>query len=132
MDGYLPYLPKQWLGRWLLLVSLISIFNSIQNYYTLHLTSQVYNRANVTPLQARTFGTWTLTAAVVRLYAAYRVTDPAWYQLALCTYAIALGNILSEWLYFKSMAWGRGMISILTVAVPSFIYMLVSYPTYVK
>jgi hypothetical protein len=54
----------------------MAIFNTLQNFLTIKLTRRVYNNvAAVTPLQARTFAIWTLTAAVVRFYCAYKVYD---------------------------------------------------------
>jgi hypothetical protein len=65
----------------------MSVGNSIQAYTTLHFTSRVYNPTpidpppttpkHVTALSSRTFGTWTFMAAVIRLYAAYNITNPA-------------------------------------------------------
>jgi hypothetical protein len=66
--------------------AVISVFNSVQAYSTLALTSRVYNPSSIDPppkvpkhvtgLSSRTFGTWTFLAAVIRLYAAYNITDP--------------------------------------------------------
>jgi hypothetical protein len=67
--------------------ALVSVGNSIQAYTTLHFTSRVYNPTpidpppqtpkHVTGLSSRTFGTWTFLASVIRLYAAYNITNGA-------------------------------------------------------
>jgi hypothetical protein len=67
--------------------AIISIGNSIQAYSTLTFTSRVYNPTpidppptvpkHVTALSSRTFGTWTFLAAVIRMYAAYNIENPA-------------------------------------------------------
>jgi hypothetical protein len=67
--------------------ALMSVGNSIQAYSTLHFTSRVYNPTSIDPppavpkhvtgLSSRTFGTWTFMAAVIRLYAAYNITNAA-------------------------------------------------------
>lgn len=47
----------------------------------IHLVSPLYSyvdhlsTSTVTALQARTFAVWTLTSAIVRIYAAYNIND---------------------------------------------------------
>ncbi|KAG7119667.1 Ergosterol biosynthetic protein 28 like [Verticillium longisporum] len=60
----------------------------------------------VTPLAARLFATWTLLAAVVRMYAAYHLEHAHMYDLVLWTYVVALGHFLSEMLVFKTVKFG--------------------------
>ncbi|KNZ46142.1 hypothetical protein VP01_751g8 [Puccinia sorghi] len=66
------------LPSWMMLVAGVSILNGLQNYVSLAGARKVYNRAadRVSPLQSRTFGTWTITAGLVRLYAAYNISNP--------------------------------------------------------
>ena len=58
--------------------------------------SQIKDKASpaitspATPLSSRTFGTWTAAVGVVRLFAAYHINEPAWYQLQTLTYVVAL------------------------------------------
>ena len=135
-DGYLP----QWLlfvrGRASLLfplfifslaipahcrcqqISVVSLGNTIQSYLSLGPTRQVYAATPqaVTPLSARTFGTWTALSALVRLYAAYHINEPAAYDLCLCTYGVAAWHFFSEWLVFGSAKWGRGLMGPVSVA----------------
>ncbi|KAG6330321.1 hypothetical protein ID866_8767 [Astraeus odoratus] len=77
------------LPKWQLLVAVIGIFNTIQNFVTLKLTHKVYTGvppSYVSALQARTFAVWTLTSAVVRGYAAYHLYDKRldWHQVGSC------------------------------------------------
>jgi Erg28 like protein len=83
----------------------------------------------VTPLQARTFGIWTLTSAVVRLYAAYNITNKVYarlsfrsrkrvlypfsrvYDMAFFTYLIAFAHFSSELLIFKTASINPGVMS---------------------
>ncbi|KAF2673586.1 ergosterol 28 [Microthyrium microscopicum] len=101
--GYLPY--------WLRQVSVVSVANSVQAYVSLGPTQQVYaaTPSPVTPLSARTFGTWTLLSSVIRLYAAYDITNKPVYEIALASYGIAFAHFFSEWLVFGSTKWGKGL-----------------------
>ncbi|QIX00607.1 hypothetical protein AMS68_006124 [Peltaster fructicola] len=121
-DGLLP--------KWLLFISIVSIGNSIQAYMSLSGTQQVYagpsattpttgipsktiraeSLSPVTPLSARTFGTWTALSSIIRLYAAYRINEPVVYELALWTFGLAFAHFISEWLIFGTARWGRGLI----------------------
>jgi hypothetical protein len=41
-------------------------------------------------------------SAVVRMYAAYHITSPVVYDMALWTYGIALAHFVGEWLVYGS------------------------------
>ena len=115
-------IPRRLLYRPLLTtpkVSLISVGNSIQCYSTLHFNQRIYNidptsankasekpSSQVTALSARTFGTWTLLTAIVRLFAAYNLDHPAFYGLAFCTYLVAFMHFTLEWFVYGTTQWG--------------------------
>jgi len=89
--GYLPY--------WLAFVSVVSVFNTVQTFVSPTLTKRIYSKkpeegeypdhglsynrplillcAIVTGVGRRTFGVWTLLAAVIRFYAAYEINNRA-------------------------------------------------------
>jgi hypothetical protein len=92
-----PVLPPSLLGKWQLIVASAAVFNTVQNFVTLKFTRRIYNNvpptsgtrhsslgassahlSPVTALQARTFGVWTLTSAVVRFYAAFHIHEKAY------------------------------------------------------
>lgn len=140
----LSYLPpaEGLLPKWLLFVAIISIGNSIQAYTTLTFTSRVYNPSpidpppaipkHVTALSSRTFGTWTLLTSLVRLYAAYHINEPAMYQLAMWTYAVAWAHFMSEWWVFGTTRWGKPLAGPVLVANTSLLWMLMQWGWYVK
>ncbi len=76
VNPYLPKLPGL-LPKWLLFISVVSVFNSAQTYSGIELTQKVYEGKphQVTELSARTFGTWTLVSCIIRGYAAYYLND---------------------------------------------------------
>jgi hypothetical protein len=86
----------------------------------------------VTPLSARTFGTWTLIQSFVRLYAAYNISNPAFYQLAFLTYVVAAGHFMSEWWVYKTTHWGPGLAGPVLVASSSLVWMVMQWDFYVK
>ena len=71
----------------------------------------------MTPLSARTFGTWTLLSAVVRLYAALDIHNPTLYKLALVSYYLAFGHFVSEVAVYKTA--GKGALSPFIVSCKS-------------
>lgn len=130
-------------------VSVMAVGNSIQAYSTMKYTTQVYpgwassttktkpsasqaysQSSPATPLSSRTFGTWSFLAAVVRIYAAYNITDPLMYQLAIWSYAIAGWHFLSEWFIFGTTRWGRGLAGPVIVSSTSLGWMLWSWESY--
>jgi hypothetical protein len=132
-------------------VSVLAIGNTIQAYLTLSYTSRVYSenpdkkapkptnpvtplapRSTVTPLSARTFGTWTAVQTMVRFYAAYNIDNPAIYQMALGTYVIAFAHFGSEWFYFKTVKWGAPLAGPVIVSTVSMVWMIMQWGYYVK
>lgn len=120
-------IPEGLLPKWMLFVSAVSIFNSVQCYLgDLSLSRRVYSAqpGEVTPLSNRTFGTWTAAVAVVRFYAAYHLSDPTVYSIAFSTYVIAGVHFLAEWLVFRTTRLGKGLMGPLFVAGVTTVWML--------
>lgn len=125
-SGFLP--------KWQFFVAATALFNSVQNLFGTTLTKQVYagKPAEVTGLQARTFASWTLVSAIVRLYGAYYIHEKAVYELAMWTYAVAMLHFVSEWLVFGSAKLSRGLIGPLIIAPLSLTWMVAQYDHYVQ
>ncbi|CAD0094648.1 unnamed protein product [Aureobasidium vineae] len=150
MNSLLEYLPpaEGLLPKWIFFISIVSLGNSIQAYLSLGPTQKVYcgsktvpagvpastvpNASPVTPLSARTFGTWTAITAIVRLYAAYNINTKPMYELAFWTYIVAFTHFMSEWLVFGSTRWGKGLAGPAIVATTSLIWMYTQWDYYVK
>ncbi|RAK99219.1 Erg28 family protein [Aspergillus ibericus CBS 121593] len=132
MDTLLSYLPpfEGLLPKWLVLVSVISAANSIQAYRSESYAADLYNaksadgRPPTNPLSSRTFGTWTFLSSVVRMYAAYNITNPAVYDLAIWTFGLALVHFVGEWLGFGSAQLKGRFVSPLIVASSTLTWML--------
>lgn len=154
MDAIKSILPAEegLLPKWLLLVRILHFFpgvlsqpqvsltaalNSLQSYTNLTLTRRVYcspssaAQNQVTPLSARTFGTWTFTSAVVRFYAAYNISNAPVYALCFWTYGIAFVHFMSEWLMFRTTVWGKGLAGPAIVSTASMIWMWMQWDNYV-
>ena len=150
----MSFLPQGqgWLPSWLLLVcrshslprklrkltnsiqvSLTSLGNTIQAYMTTKNTREVYvqSGSETTALSSRLFGTWTIVSAVIRLYAAYNISNPQLYQLAIWAYAIAWFHFMSEWMLFKTAVWGRGLAGPVLISTGSLIWMFSQWGYYV-
>ncbi|KAF8738110.1 hypothetical protein AX14_011870 [Amanita brunnescens Koide BX004] len=134
LDQFLPQ-TSGWLAHWQLFVAVTALFNTVQNYLTLKFTRRIYNNvppSSVTPLQARTFGAWTLTAAIVRAYAAYNISHKPIYDMAMLTYLIAFGHFFSEFLIFRTANFGAGLLGPAIVSTTTLIWMITQYDSYVK
>ncbi|RDW58175.1 putative ERG28 [Coleophoma cylindrospora] len=145
LTQYLPQHPGL-LPQWLALTAFIAIGNAVQAYVTLSYTRRVYlgpkaakdgrstpdATSPATPLSSRTWGTWTLLQGVVRGYAAYDISNPVMYQLAVITYIIAGWHFLSEWFIFKTARLGEGILAPVLVAVTSLIWMLCQWNYYLQ
>lgn len=115
-------------------VSIVSLLNSVQAYSTLTYTRQIYKAQpdEVTGLSGRTFGTWTALSSVIRLYASLNIHDPRLYELALATYGIAWLHFMSEWQFFKTAGWGKGLGGPVFVSTGSLIWMISVWGSYVQ
>ncbi|GME72303.1 unnamed protein product [Ambrosiozyma monospora] len=123
-----PYLPQAqgYLPKWLFFIAVVSGFNTAQTYVDLNLTKKVYGGQpeQVTPLSARTFGTWTLISALIRLYTSYCINERNVYNICILSYCIALWHFGSEWLYYKTVKFDKGLAGPLIVSTLSITWML--------
>ncbi|KAF2091489.1 ergosterol 28 [Saccharata proteae CBS 121410] len=147
MSSLWDYFPQHEgvLPKVLFFIGVAAVFNTIQSYTTLRMTSQVYlgpptgprppgspYPSPTTPLHSRTFGTWTALQGIVRMYAAYNIESAAVYQLCMWTNAIAVWHFYSEWLVFGSTRWNKGLAGPLVVSVTGLVWMWVVYGDYVQ
>ncbi|RKF62247.1 Ergosterol biosynthetic protein 28 [Golovinomyces cichoracearum] len=145
MLHFQSYLPRHdgLLPIWLLFISAVAFLNSIQAYCSTRYTSRVYSgntktfiksallKSPVTPLSSRTFGTWTLIQSIVRLYAAYHITEPAFYWLSFLTFAVAFGHFMSEWQIYRTTRWGSGLAGPVAVSSGTMLWMILKKGYYI-
>ncbi|EEB05439.1 Erg28 protein [Schizosaccharomyces japonicus yFS275] len=132
MFSIINSLPAGLLPKWMFIVGLTAVFNTVQSFLTPKLTKRVYSNTNeVNGLQGRTFGIWTLTSAVVRLYGAFHLNDPHVYFLCQATYYIACLHFLLEWMAFRTTAMGPGLASPIIVSTMSIVWMALQKDAYV-
>ncbi|KAI0059121.1 Erg28-domain-containing protein [Artomyces pyxidatus] len=125
--GLLPY--------WQFLIASVALLNGLQNIRSPDLCQRLYSvksEAEVTPLQARAFGTWTMTSAVARFYAAYNITDRAVYHMTVWTYIIALLHFTSEIAIFRTAKLEMSSVMPFLVAGTSIIWMIMQYNFYLS
>ncbi|TFK85055.1 Erg28-like protein [Polyporus arcularius HHB13444] len=134
LDVVSPYLPQGpgYLPAWQLIVAVTAALNTVSNMTSLTFSRKLYKDAFVGPVQARTFGIWTLTSGVVRFYAAYNIHNKQVYDLALFTYLFALLHFGTELLVYRSLKIGFPAFSPVVVASSSLIWMFTQYNFYVK
>lgn len=117
---------------------MVSAINSLQCYRSDNYAAELYNartadgRSLTTPLSSRTFGTWTFLSAVVRMYAAYNITTPAVYDLAIWSFGLALVHFVGEWLAFGSAQLKGRFVSPLIVASSTLTWMLTQREAYLS
>jgi len=122
------------LSYWLLLVSFVSLFGTIQAFYTTDLLKQHQfnlHPEQVTPLTGRLFGCWTLLATLLRLNCALEPSNKAIYRLTLLTFVIALGFFSHNFLIAKTMGL-RTVLMPTAFALPSLLWMLFFPPVAAK
>ncbi|KAL6933672.1 related to Ergosterol biosynthetic protein 28 [Hanseniaspora guilliermondii] len=122
---------KNYLPKWLLFISVVSVFNSLQCFSKIgiSLTRKVYantslkNNNQINELSCRLFGTWTFISCVIRLYAALYPSNEQIYQICFISYIVALGHFGSELIVFKSCKLDKGIVGPFVVASTSLIWM---------
>lgn len=159
MDSLTSYLPPSdgFLPKWLLFVrphkppqtipktpnpndttlqiSVVSLGNSIQAYFSLAGSQQVYagtSPSRVTDLSARTFGTWTALSSIIRLYGAYHINNPAVYEITLWTFGVAFAHFALEWLVYGTAKLGKGLAGPLIVSTVTASWMVAQWDGYVR
>lgn len=129
--------PKQrlpLLSYWLLFVSAVSLFGTVQAFYTTDLLKQYqFNLAidQVTPLTGRLFGCWTLLATLLRLNCALEPSNKSIYRLTTVTFMIALGFFSHNFFIANTMSF-RNVAMPLAFAAPSFLWMTLFPPAAAK
>lgn len=102
------------------MVGIIAAMNGIQNVFKPAFSRKVYASTEgirqATPLAARLFGIWNLTSAMLRVYAAYHMSERGAYLMCLGTFVIACLHFVSEMLFFNTLAMVPGSISPIFVA----------------
>ncbi|KAI9230081.1 MAG: putative ergosterol 28 [Piptocephalis tieghemiana] len=129
------WIPEGTLAQWMLFISITSVFNTAQTYVTqARLTRRIYSGKpqEVSSLTARLFGTWTLTSAMIRGYAAYHLHSPPIYHLAMASYLIALGHFGSELLVYRTLKLDDLARFPFIVATLSLGWLWASYDAYLK
>jgi hypothetical protein len=84
---------KTFLRIWLISVAFLRVLSVILGYfYPATLGESVFGRAlsQVTPLTARTFGTWTLLSSVVTLMCALNIESGPLYRTTMASFVIAI------------------------------------------
>ncbi|KAJ3262319.1 ergosterol biosynthesis protein [Boothiomyces macroporosus] len=120
----------------LFFVGTMALYNFVQNFIpSMSVTKRIYaNRPDqVTDLTARLMGVWTLTSAIVRIYASYHIHDRAAYDLCLATFAIALFSFSSEIFVYKTAPiTSPGVFPAMLISTTMLVWMLSSYGVYVQ
>lgn len=93
-------------------------------------TSQAQDQ--VTPLAARVFGTWTMLAGFIRMYAAHDISNRALYQLALITHLVAAFHFISELTVYKTLRLTGPQFFPLVAGTGGSIWMALQYSHYVQ
>ena len=99
----------------------------------MRLTPRIYARARdqVSPLMSRMMGTWTTTSAMIRIYAAYNINNPAVYQLCMISFMIALISFgLEVFVYKTAPLSSPGVYPAIIMSSIMFAWMYSSYDFY--
>ncbi|KAI8819721.1 uncharacterized protein EV422DRAFT_104303 [Fimicolochytrium jonesii] len=131
-----PWIPEGTLPKFLLLVGTAAFYNGLQCFVPkMRVTGRIYSLQPVqaTPLMARMMGLWTLTSGVVRVYAAYNISDPAIYAMTMWTFAFALFSFTTEVFVHKTAPVSSpGVWPALLISPISLFWMWTQYGHYVR
>ncbi|KIW86916.1 uncharacterized protein Z519_12538 [Cladophialophora bantiana CBS 173.52] len=139
-EGYLPL--------YILFVGVTAIGNAIQCYITLSYTQRLYSGrpsatqtkgkaspeaiSPVTHLSSRTFGTWTLAVGIVRIFAAYHIHEPSWFQMQMLTNVIGLVHFSLEAFVYKTCSPSGPWTAPISVALIGLVWSMAQYGFYVR
>lgn len=93
------------LANSLFVIGALALYNSAQCFIPkLNVTKRIYSKdpTQLTALTSRMMGTWTMTSAMIRLYASYHIHEKAAYDLTIGTFVLALMSFGSEVFVFKT------------------------------
>lgn len=78
------------------------------------------------PVGMRLFGMWTVLSAIVRVYAAYNMSNPVLYDITIWTFVLVTFHYYSELVWFGTIPWdiNRHQIIPLTQAPSALLWML--------
>ena len=85
-----------------------------------------------TPLSSRTFGTWTAAVGLVRIFAAYHINEPAWYQMQMLTNVVGLIHFGLEAFVYKTSPPSGPWLAPVSVALIGTIWSIAQYGFYVR
>ncbi|RKO89626.1 Erg28 like protein-domain-containing protein [Blyttiomyces helicus] len=129
-------LPSGALPKYLLFIGALAFYNGVQCYVPkMRVTSRIYARqpAEATALMARMMGLWTMTSAMIRVYAALNISNPVAYQLGMWSYIFALFSFVTEVSVYKTAPLSSpGVFPALIIAPVSLFWMWSSYSHYVS
>jgi hypothetical protein len=86
----------------------------------------------VTPLAGRLFGMYTFLAGVIRVYAAYHVTERYLYQMAWWAYVAAAFHFTSETVVYRSIRFNGSQAIPYMTAYTGAVWMVAQYQHYVR
>jgi len=85
----------------------------------------------VTPLTARVFGMWTALAGIIRIFAAYDITNPPLYQMSFLTHVMAALHFTSEIFVYKTVMLRWEVAFPVVAGWSGAIYMALQYQNYI-
>ncbi|KAI8621565.1 Erg28 like protein-domain-containing protein [Chytriomyces sp. MP71] len=135
MDAVSNLLPAGAFPKFLLFVGVAAVYNSVQCFVPkMRLTHRIYANKpkEATALAARLMGLWTFTSAIIRVYTAYDMSNPALYQLCMLTFSLALFGFLGEVFVHKTAPMtSPGVFPAILISSCSLGYMILNYSQYV-
>jgi hypothetical protein len=132
MDQALAHLKTlPYLSYWLLVVSFMSLFGTLQAFYSTALLKQFQfnlKQQEVTPLAGRLFGCWTTLATLIRVCCALEPSNVTVYRLTIATFILAISLFIHAVIIARAMSFRNAMMP-MVFALPSFVWM-VFFPPY--
>jgi hypothetical protein len=127
-------LPAGTLPKSIFVLGSLALYNALQCFIpSMRLTPRIYARARdqVSPLMSRMMGTWTTTSAMIRIYTAYNINNPAVYQLCMISFMIALISFgLEVFVYKTAPLSSPGVYPAIIMSSIMFAWMYSSYDFY--